>query len=250
LSAVTELRKLCNHPDLRLLKYNTQLPDDYGHWERSGKMQVAEKLMRLWHKQGHRALWFTQTTMMLDIIENFCKQQGYSYLRMDGKTPLAQRQKLIDQYNNADNNDTTTGEPVFLFLLTTRVGGLGINLTGADRVLLYDPDWNPSTDMQARHRAWRIGQTRAVTIYRLIMTGTVEEKIFHRQVYKQYLTNKILKVRATQVCGREFHSSVREPCVEADRHQTGSQAKALLPLQAHQGAVPTRCAQGRQGREQ
>ena len=73
-------------------------------------------------------------------------------------------------------------ESIFVFLLTTRVGGLGVNLTGADRVLIYDPDWNPSTDTQARERAWRIGQTRHVTIYRLITAGTIEEKIYHRSV--------------------------------------------------------------------
>jgi len=71
-------------------------------------------------------------------------------------------------------------ESLFLFLLTTRVGGLGINLTGADRVIIFDPDWNPSTDTQARERAWRIGQSRPVTIYRLLTTGTIEEKIYHR----------------------------------------------------------------------
>ena len=73
------------------------------------------------------------------------------------------------------------------------MGGLGVNLTGADRVLLYDPDWNPSTDAQARERAWRIGQTREVTVYRLITAGTIEEKVYHRQVYKQHLTNRVLK---------------------------------------------------------
>lgn len=74
----------------------------------------------------------------------------------------------------------TQDNSIFIFLLTTRVGGLGINLTGADRVIIYDPDWNPSTDTQARERAWRIGQTRPVTIYRLLTSGTIEEKIYHR----------------------------------------------------------------------
>ncbi|KAH8036258.1 hypothetical protein HPB51_021929 [Rhipicephalus microplus] len=82
---------------------------------------------------------------------------------------------------------------VFVFLLTTRVGGLGVNLTGADRVVIYDPDWNPSTDTQARERAWRIGQRRDVTIYRLLTAGTIEEKIYHRQIFKQFLTNRVLK---------------------------------------------------------
>lgn len=78
-------------------------------------------------------------------------------------------------------------------MLTTRVGGLGINLIGANRVLIFDPDWNPSTDMQARERAWRIGQTKNVTIYRLLTSGTIEEKIYHRQIFKQFLTNRVLQ---------------------------------------------------------
>ncbi len=82
---------------------------------------------------------------------------------------------------------------IFVFLLTTRVGGLGINLTGANRVLIFDPDWNPSTDIQARERAWRIGQTKNVTIYRLLTSGTIEEKIYHRQIFKQFLTNRVLQ---------------------------------------------------------
>lgn len=77
--------------------------------------------------------------------------------------------------------------------MTTRVGGLGINLTGANRVIIYDPDWNPSTDAQAQERSWRIGQDRDVTIYRLLTSGTIEEKIYHRQIFKQFLTNRILK---------------------------------------------------------
>eukprot|EP01027_Heterolobosea_sp_BB2_P019381 GEZU01027200.1.p1 GENE.GEZU01027200.1~~GEZU01027200.1.p1 ORF type:complete len:278 (-),score=72.45 GEZU01027200.1:966-1799(-) len=92
---------------------------------------------------------------------------------------------LIDQFNNSPD--------IFVFLLTTKVGGVGVNLIGADRVLLYDPDWNPSTDAQARERAWRVGQKKDVTIYRLMTSGTIEEKMYHRQIYKQFLTDRILK---------------------------------------------------------
>jgi DNA excision repair protein ERCC-6 len=104
---------------------------------------------------------------------------------MDGDTPIQHRQNLVDEFNNTPD--------IHLFLLTTKVGGLGVNLTGADRVIIYDPDWNPSTDMQARERAWRLGQKREVTIYRLMTAGTIEEKIYHRQIFKQFLTNKVLK---------------------------------------------------------
>lgn len=104
---------------------------------------------------------------------------------MDGNTAVGQRMVLVNDFNTQDD--------IYVFLLTTKVGGLGLNLTGADRVIIFDPDWNPSTDMQARERAWRLGQRKDVTIYRLMTSGTIEEKIYHRQIYKQFLTNKILK---------------------------------------------------------
>lgn len=187
LFGVDILRKICNHPDLADRKMNLARPDfNYGSPAKSGKMQVVKALIQLWMSQGHRTLLFAQTKQMLDILQTFMtKIDGVKFLRMDGSTPIAQRQTLVDRYNN----DTSLN----VFLLTTRVGGLGVNLTGADRVIIYDPDWNPSTDVQARERAWRLGQKRDVTIYRLMTAGTIEEKIYHRQIFKQFLTNKILK---------------------------------------------------------
>ncbi|XP_067242553.1 DNA excision repair protein ERCC-6 isoform X2 [Chanodichthys erythropterus] len=193
-SGLIALRKICNHPDLftggpRLLRGipDEQLTEEehFGYWKRSGKMIVVESLLRLWFKQGHRVLLFTQSRQMLEILEVFVRENGFSYLKMDGTTTIASRQPLIAQYNQ--NKD------IFVFLLTTRVGGLGVNLTGANRVVIYDPDWNPSTDTQARERAWRIGQKQQVTVYRLLTAGTIEEKIYHRQIFKQFLTNRVLK---------------------------------------------------------
>ncbi|KAI9249005.1 SNF2 family N-terminal domain-containing protein [Sporodiniella umbellata] len=178
------VRKICNHPDLANLTMTEENPN-YGDPERSGKMVVVQALLKLWEKQKHRVLLFCQTRQMLNINERMISRLGYSYMRMDGTTPVTQRIALVNEFN--ENNR------VFVFLLTTKVGGLGLNLTGADRVILFDPDWNPSTDMQARERAWRLGQTKNVTIYRLMTSGTIEEKIYHRQIYKQFLTNKILK---------------------------------------------------------
>ncbi|KAL4596505.1 hypothetical protein ACB092_12G167800 [Castanea dentata] len=184
LSGIDVMRKICNHPDLLEREHSCHNPD-YGNPERSGKMKVVDQVLKVWKEQGHRVLLFTQTQQMLDILENNLINGGYSYRRMDGLTPIKQRMALIDEFNNTDD--------VFIFILTTKVGGLGTNLTGADRVIIYDPDWNPSTDMQARERAWRIGQKRDVTVYRLITRGTIEEKVYHRQIYKHFLTNKILK---------------------------------------------------------
>jgi len=149
-------------------------------------MQVVKALLELWKSEGHRTLLFSQTRQMLDILESYLRKfGGYKYLRMDGTTIISHRQQLVDEFNNTPEID--------LFLLTTKVGGLGVNLTGADRVIIFDPDWNPSTDVQARERAWRLGQKKDVTIYRLMTAGTIEEKIYHRQIFKQFLTNKILK---------------------------------------------------------
>ncbi|WCJ38302.1 DNA excision repair protein CSB [Euphorbia peplus] len=184
LYGIDVMRKICNHPDLLEREHAYQNPD-YGNLERSGKMKVVAQLLKAWQEQGHRVLLFAQTQQMLDILETFLNSGGYSYRRMDGQTPVKLRMALIDEFNNSDD--------VFIFILTTKVGGLGTNLTGANRVIIFDPDWNPSTDMQARERAWRIGQKRDVTVYRLITRGTIEEKVYHRQIYKHFLTNKILK---------------------------------------------------------
>ncbi|XP_007936801.1 DNA excision repair protein ERCC-6 [Orycteropus afer afer] len=192
-SGLVALRKICNHPDLfsggpRNLKGlpNDELKEDqFGYWKRSGKMIVVESLLKIWYKQGQRVLLFSQSRQMLDILEVFLRAQKYSYLKMDGTTTIASRQPLITRYNEDSS--------IFVFLLTTRVGGIGVNLTGANRVIIYDPDWNPSTDTQARERAWRIGQKKQVTVYRLLTAGTIEEKIYHRQIFKQFLTNRVLK---------------------------------------------------------
>lgn len=178
------LRKICNHPDL-LDKNKWDSTTDYGKSERSGKMLVLDKILEHWIATQQKALVFTQTQQMLDILERRIIDKGWTYHRMDGGTPVATRSRLIDDFNS--NPD------VSLFLLTTRVGGLGINLVGASKCVIYDPDWNPSTDVQARERAWRIGQTKEVTIYRLITSGTIEEKVYHRQIYKQFMTDKVLK---------------------------------------------------------
>ncbi|KAI0017346.1 SNF2 family N-terminal domain-containing protein [Xylariomycetidae sp. FL0641] len=180
------LRKICNHPDLVDPRLKVKPGYSWGMAKKSGKMQVVKALLHMWKKMGHKTLLFSQGVQMLDILENFVRQQdGIRYLRMDGSTLVKDRQTLVDQFNKDPEMD--------LFLLTTKVGGLGVNLTGANRVIIFDPDWNPSTDVQARERAWRLGQKKEVTIYRLMTAGTIEEKIYHRQIFKQFLSNKVLK---------------------------------------------------------
>ncbi|KAK5133404.1 hypothetical protein LTR08_007743 [Meristemomyces frigidus] len=187
LYGVDILRKISNHPDL--VEHRTlskKAGYNYGAGSKSGKMQVVKALLEIWKRNGHKTLLFAQHRIMLDIMEKFVQgMDGFNYRRMDGNTSIKDRQDLVDEFNKDPN--------LHVFLLTTKVGGLGVNLTGADRVIIYDPDWNPSTDVQARERAWRLGQKREVEIYRLMTAGTIEEKIYHRQIFKQFLTNKILK---------------------------------------------------------
>ena len=187
LYGVDILRKICNHPDLQDHRTLSIKPGyTYGSGSKSGKMQVVKALLELWKEQGNKTLLFAQHRIMLDILEKFIGSLGgFNYRRMDGTTPIHTRQGLVDQFNH--------DPAAHVFLLTTKVGGLGINLTGANRVIIYDPDWNPSTDVQARERAWRLGQKREVMIYRLMTAGTIEEKIYHRQLFKQFLINKILR---------------------------------------------------------
>ncbi|KAE8451910.1 hypothetical protein EG329_002751 [Mollisiaceae sp. DMI_Dod_QoI] len=180
------LRKICNHPDLLDPRLKGKPGYKWGNPNKSGKMQVVKALLEMWKRFGHKTLLFSQGVQMLNIIEEFVKGlPGFNYLRMDGSTNIKDRQTLVDRFNNDPD--------LHVFLLTTKVGGLGVNLTGANRVIIFDPDWNPSTDVQARERAWRLGQKKEVTIYRLMTAGTIEEKIYHRQIFKQFLTNKILK---------------------------------------------------------
>lgn len=184
--AIDTLRKICNHPDLADVHFKENQPG-YGDPSRSGKLQVLKSLITTWTKEGHKILLFTQTRQMMNILEKFLNSSmstDFKYMKMSGETSIGKRQDMIFEFNNEDYN---------LFLLTTKVGGLGVNLTGADRVIIFDPDWNPSTDLQARERAWRLGQKKEVLIYRLVIGGSIEEKIYHRQIFKQLLTDKILK---------------------------------------------------------
>ena len=136
-------------------------------------------------REGHRCLLFTQMSRMLDIFEIFLNMHHFTYLRMDGATSLPQRQKMMEKFNNDAS--------VFIFILSTRSGGLGINLIGADTVIFYDSDWNPAMDAQAQDRAHRIGQTRDVHIYRLISESTIEENILKKANQKRHLSQLSLE---------------------------------------------------------
>ncbi|XP_033636346.1 DNA excision repair protein ERCC-6-like 2 isoform X2 [Asterias rubens] len=146
-----------------------------------GKMQILEKLLGVFKREGSKVLLFSYYTQLLNIIEMYLKTTDYEYRRLDGKTAMYDRQRYVHEFN-ADAN-------IFLFLISTKAGGLGLNLTGANVVVIFDPNWNPTYDLQAQDRAYRIGQHRDVRVYRLISTGSIEENMYLRQIYKQQLAS-------------------------------------------------------------
>ena len=150
----------------------------------SGKMMLLDQLLVKLKKDGHRVLIFSQMVKMLSILVTYLQLRGYKYQRLDGTIPAGQRRRAINHYNMPDSQD-------FCFLLSTRAGGLGINLMTADTVILFDSDWNPQADLQAMARAHRIGQEKPVTVYRLVSKDTVEEEILERARNKlmlEYIT--------------------------------------------------------------
>ena len=167
------MRLTIQFPDKRLLQYDC------------GKLQALDRLLRRLQAGGHRALIFTQMTKVLDILEQFLNIHGHKYLRLDGATKIEQRQILTDRFNN-DNR-------ILCFILSTRSGGLGINLTGADTVIFYDQDWNPAMDKQCQDRCHRIGQTRDVHIYRLVSEHTIEANILRKASQKQMLDDVVIQ---------------------------------------------------------
>mmetsp|Transcript_4390 Transcript_4390/g.6502 ORF Transcript_4390/g.6502 Transcript_4390/m.6502 type:complete len:460 (+) Transcript_4390:1526-2905(+) len=200
--AITVLRKICNHPDLVCEENKESLAissDDEStssteldrtrtfssDVETCGKLLVLAKVLPLWKKQSHRVLIFCQWKKMLNILQSFMVENGWKFSRLDGTTKVGSRQALVDKFNNDIS--------IFAMLLTTRTGGVGLNLVGASRCILWDPDWNPQVDAQARERSYRFGQTKEVTIYRMITAGTIEEKIYHRQIFKTALSERVLQ---------------------------------------------------------
>lgn len=167
------VRRQVYFPDRRLIQFDC------------GKLQELAILLRRLKSEGHRALIFTQMTKMLDVLEAFINLYGYTYMRLDGSTQPEERQTLMQRFN--------TNPKIFLFILSTRSGGVGINLVGADTVIFYDSDWNPAMDQQAQDRCHRIGQTREVHIYRLISESTIEENILKKANQKRVLDDLVIQ---------------------------------------------------------
>ncbi|KAH8549068.1 SNF2 family N-terminal domain-containing protein [Umbelopsis sp. PMI_123] len=189
LNIAMELRKASNHPYLfpeaerKTDDREEQLRGIIGN---SGKMVLLDKLLAKFKQDGHRVLIFSQLVMILDILSDYMAMRGHPHQRLDGSMNQTDRNKAIEHFNAPDSPD-------FVFLLSTRAGGMGINLTSADTVIIFDSDWNPQNDLQAMSRAHRIGQTKSVNVYRFISKGTMEEDLIERAKRKMVLEYCIIK---------------------------------------------------------
>merc|ERR1711962_1911142 len=185
-------------PDTRLIQYDC------------GKLQILANLLRTLQAGGHRVLIFTQMTKMLDVLEAFLNYHGYVYMRLDGSTRVEMRQCLMERFNN--------DKRIFAMILSTRSGGVGINLTGADTVIFYDSDWNPTMDAQAQDRCHRIGQTRDVHIYRLISERSIEENIVKKANQKRLLGD--LAIEGGNFTTAFFKKSTIKDLFDTDQNAT------------------------------
>ncbi|XP_025163305.1 helicase domino isoform X1 [Harpegnathos saltator] len=202
-------RMLTQFPDPRLIQYDC------------GKLQSLDRLLRKLKSDNHRVLIFTQMTRMLDVLEAFLNFHGHIYLRLDGTTRVDQRQVLMERFNG--------DKRIFCFILSTRSGGVGVNLTGADTVIFYDSDWNPTMDAQAQDRCHRIGQTRDVHIYRLVSEKTVEENILKKANQKRLLGD--LAIEGGNFTTAYFKSSTIQDLFNIDQTENDPSARMAEVLE-------------------
>jgi SWI/SNF-related matrix-associated actin-dependent regulator of chromatin subfamily A member 5 len=196
LNIVMQLRKCCNHPYLfEGAEPGPPYTTDEHLVFNAGKMVMLDRLLVRLKKQGSRVLIFSQMSRLLDILEDYCVFREFKYCRIDGGTAHEDRIQAIDDYNKPDSEK-------FVFLLTTRAGGLGINLTSADIVVLYDSDWNPQADLQAMDRAHRIGQTKQVVVYRFVTENAIEEKVLERAAQKLRLDQLVIQQGRAQIAAK------------------------------------------------
>ncbi|KYM87345.1 DNA repair and recombination protein RAD54-like protein [Atta colombica] len=200
LAAITLLKKLCNHPDLIYDKIKEKadgfekaaslLPPNYSTKELmpelSGKLMVLDCLLAsIKTTTNDKIVLVSNYTQTLDLFEKLCHKRSYNYVRLDGTMTIKKRAKVVDNFNSDSSND-------FIFMLSSKAGGCGLNLIGANRLVMFDPDWNPANDDQAMARVWRDGQKKPCFVYRFLSTGTIEEKIFQRQAHKKALSSTVV----------------------------------------------------------
>ncbi|GAY44316.1 hypothetical protein CUMW_081240 [Citrus unshiu] len=226
INVVMELRKLCCHPYM-LEGVEPDIEDTNESFkqllESSGKLQLLDKMMVKLKEQGHRVLIYSQFQHMLDLLEDYLTFKKWQYERIDGKVGGAERQIRIDRFN-AKNSSR------FCFLLSTRAGGLGINLATADTVIIYDSDWNPHADLQAMARAHRLGQTNKVMIFRLITRGSIEERMMQMTKKKMVLEHLVVgRLKAQNINQEELDDIIRYGSKElfADENDEGGKSRQI-----------------------
>ncbi|NWS80666.1 RAD54 protein, partial [Toxostoma redivivum] len=200
LSSITSLKKLCNHP---ALIYDKCVEEEEGFMgalglfpsgystksvepQLSGKMLVLDYILAVTKSTSNdKVVLVSNYTQTLDLFEKLCRSRRYLYVRLDGTMSIKKRAKIVERFNSPSS-------PEFIFMLSSKAGGCGLNLIGANRLVMFDPDWNPANDEQAMARVWRDGQKKMCYIYRLLSTGTIEEKIFQRQTHKKALSSCVV----------------------------------------------------------
>uniref|UniRef100_A0A3Q3GSH7 Proliferation-associated SNF2-like protein n=1 Tax=Labrus bergylta TaxID=56723 RepID=A0A3Q3GSH7_9LABR len=203
------LKRCCNHP--YLVEYpldpaTQEFKIDEQLVKSSGKFLILDRLLPALKKRGHKVLIFSQMTSILDILMDYCYLRDYQYSRLDGSMSYADRDENMTKFSQDPE--------VFLFLLSTRAGGLGINLTAADTVIIFDSDWNPQADLQAQDRCHRIGQTKPVVVYRLVTANTIDQKILERASAKRKLEQMV--IHKNKFKGRKADLNQSKSCIDLD----------------------------------
>ncbi|XP_045104834.1 DNA repair and recombination protein RAD54-like isoform X2 [Portunus trituberculatus] len=200
LAAITSMKKLCNHPDLLWEKVKAHEPGYADleqffppghdprnlHPELSGKVAVLDAILALIRSSSDdKVVLISNYTQTLDLFQQLAALRRYPFVRLDGSMSIKKRAKIVEKFNDPCGGD-------FIFMLSSKAGGCGLNLIGANRLVMFDPDWNPANDEQAMARVWRDGQKKNCYIYRLLATGSIEEKIFQRQAHKKALSSCVV----------------------------------------------------------
>lgn len=210
---ITTLKKICNHPSLLTIGTTTNsllhrlqplIPacDQMGPFD-SGKLFVLQNMLHALIEKREKIVLVSYFTKTLNMFQELLAHFGYKFCRLDGTTQSSARLQIVERFNDR-HNDT------FVFLLSAKAGGVGLNLTGASRLVLFDNDWNPSSDLQAMSRIWRDGQRSSVYIYRLITNGTIEEKIFQRQISKTSLGSCVVDQRSADTTPKLSNDELRD----------------------------------------
>ncbi|KAK3694563.1 CHD1-like protein [Podospora appendiculata] len=231
LNIMMELKKVSNHPYMfhgaeeRVLNGSIRREDQIkGLITSSGKMMLLDQLLAKLKKDGHRVLIFSQMVKMLDILGDYLRIRGYQFQRLDGTIPSGPRRMAIDHFNADESDD-------FCFLLSTRAGGLGINLMTADTVIIYDSDWNPQADLQAMARAHRIGQKKPVSVYRLVAKQTIEEEVVKRARNKLFLEYLTIQAGVTDE-GNALREQFKERGLKLDEAKTSEDISMILKMRS------------------